>query len=125
MTRATRSSTSTPPRTPPTWTSAQANERNRARPAGRYLKRIQYGNVSSRLIEPDLSQATWLFDVVFDYDEDHCEEVALDAGPAAPTSSTGSSGLSSAGQPWTVRPDPFSSYRAGFEVRTIAAAGGC
>src|SRR5439155_26922469 len=38
----------------------QANERNRTRPAGRYLKRIRYGNRVSRLVEPDLSQASWL-----------------------------------------------------------------
>ena len=59
----------------------QANERNRARPAGRYLKRICYGNRLSRLIQPDLAQATWLFEVVFDYDEAHYEEVPLRPGP--------------------------------------------
>ena len=96
----------------------QANERNRSRPAGRYLKRIHYGNLISRLIQPDLSQATWLFDVVFDYDEAHCEEVPLDPARSADEQHRFVRASASAGQPWTVRPDPFSSYRAGFEVRS-------
>src|SRR2546427_9913949 len=33
----------------------EANERNRSRTANRYLKRIEYGNRASRLIQPDLS----------------------------------------------------------------------
>lgn len=79
----------------------QANERNRVRTANRYLKRIQYGNRVSRLIEPDLTTAGWMFEVVFDYGEH-------DAANPKP----GDHG------PWTCRNDPFSSYRAGFEVRT-------
>src|SRR5215210_6765293 len=53
----------------------QANERNRLRTANRYPKRIKYGNRVSRLIQPDLSQASWMFELVFDYDEAHHEEV--------------------------------------------------
>jgi RHS repeat-associated protein len=96
----------------------QANERNRARAAGRYLKSIRYGNLVSRLLQPDLSQATWLFEVVFDYDEAHYEEVP--PAPARPASEQHRFARASAspGQPWTVRPDPFSTYRAGFEVRS-------
>jgi Salmonella virulence plasmid 65kDa B protein len=60
----------------------QANERNRVRTANRYLKRIKYGNQISRLIQPDLMQAAWMFEVVFDYDEDHYEVIAPD--PALP-----------------------------------------
>jgi RHS repeat-associated protein len=96
----------------------QANERNRVRTANRYLKRVEYGNRVSRLIQPDLTQAPWMFEVVFDYDEGLYEEVPLDPGRpeseqhrfvrAAPSSPGG----------WKVRPDPFSSHRAGFEVRT-------
>ena len=83
---------------------SQAHEKNRSdagRTANRYLKRIQYGNRVSRLIQPDLSQPKWMFEVVFDYGE-HDAQVPTpdDAGP------------------WRYRPDPFSSYRAGFEVRT-------
>jgi Salmonella virulence plasmid 65kDa B protein len=45
----------------------QANECNRVRNANRYLKRIKYGNRVSRLIQPDLAQAAYLFEVGFDY----------------------------------------------------------
>lgn len=82
----------------------QANERNRdatSRSAQRYLKRIQYGNVTSRLVQPDLTQMQWMFEVVFDYGEH-------DLLTPQPTES----------QPWLCRNDPFSTYRACFEVRT-------
>lgn len=81
---------------------SQANERNRIRTANRYLKRIRYGNRVSRLVQPDLTQASWMFEVVFDYG-DHDLDVPLRDEP---------------GRQWPVRQDPFSSYRAGFEVRT-------
>ncbi|SPP65518.1 SpvB/TcaC N-terminal domain-containing protein [Nitrospira lenta] len=80
----------------------RANERNRARTANRYLKRIKYGNHVSRLAQPDLTQASWMFEVVFDYG-DHDPDVPLPDELAAP---------------WPIRQDPFSTYRAGFEVRT-------
>lgn len=97
---------------------SQAHERNRARTAARYLKRIRYGNIVSRLIQPDLSQASWLFEVVFDYDEAHYDQVPLD--PAQPPDEQHRFVRAAAlpGQPWTVRPDPFSMHRSGFEVRT-------
>jgi RHS repeat-associated protein len=96
----------------------QVNERNRVRTANRYLKRIKYGNRISRLIQPDLTQASWMFEVVFDYDEAHYEEVDLD--PARPEAEQHRFARASAsvGRSWAVRPDPFSSHRAGFEVRT-------
>lgn len=90
-----------------------ANERNRKRGAARYLKRVKYGNRVSRLVEPDPGQAQWLFEAVFDYGEDHVREwreggeeneyakASVDPGRA-----------------WEVRPDPFSFYRSGFELRT-------
>ena len=96
----------------------KAHERNRttaSRSAQRYLKRIRYGNCSPYFLEltggapwpeppdansPDGSDA-WLFEVVFDYGEhDANTPTPNDAGT------------------WPARPDPFSSYRAGFEVRT-------
>jgi hypothetical protein len=83
---------------------AQVHERNRtpeSRWANRYPKRIKYGNRVSHLVQPDLTGADWLFEVVFDYGEHH----PTDAKP----NDTGE---------WFVRHDPFSSYRAGFEVRT-------
>jgi RHS repeat-associated protein len=100
---------------------SQAHEHHRdkkSRTAGRYLKRICYGNKTSRLIErdpDDLSNLEWHFHVVFDYEEGHYSAVSQDgddphyvrarAKPPEPAA-------------WAVRPDPFSSYRAGFEVRS-------
>ena len=83
---------------------AFTHERHRlpsGRTANRYLKRVKYGNRVSRLIEPDLSRAEWLFETVFDYGEHDLD----DPRPAE-------------AQPWRCRLDPFSTYRAGFEVRT-------
>jgi RHS repeat-associated protein len=98
---------------------AQANERNRVRTANRYLKRIKYGNGISRLVQPDLTRATWLFEVVFDYDEGHYAELPLDpARPRAEQHQLIRASSSSTDGQWTVRPDPFSAHRAGFEVRT-------
>jgi len=83
----------------------QVHERNRtqeSRSANRYLKRIKYGNRTPRQSNEDLSlRKDWLFEVVFDYGEHH---------PTNPKPND--LGV------WTVRNDPFSSYRAGFEVRT-------
>ena len=95
---------------------SRANERNRTasgRSANRYPKRVRYGNAPSRLVEPDLTKLSWLFEVVFDYGEGHYQAQPPDAqgrvfATATPTATT----------PWPVRQDPFSTYRAGFEVRT-------
>lgn len=83
----------------------QANERNRnnsSRSTQRYLKRIKYGNITPYFptINPGLP-SDWMFETVFDYGE-HNEN---------------SPGPDDAGV-WPVRHDPFSSYRAGFELRT-------
>ncbi len=111
----------------------QANERNRVRTADRYLKRIKYGNrkpnrdaATWEASDPaQLSQDTWMFEVVLDYDEGYYEEIDLD--PARPEAEQHRFVLASAlpdlawdasGRGWAVRPDPFSSHRAGFEVRT-------
>ncbi|SFE35143.1 SpvB/TcaC N-terminal domain-containing protein [Nitrosomonas sp. Nm166] len=100
----------------------QANERNRSRAANRYIKRIRYGNQSTLLIDgrrpvfltPDqLSEAKWLFEVVFDYGEDHYRILSNAAQRPQIEAAT-----EPADPSWPVRPDPFSSYRAGFEVRT-------
>ncbi|MBE8989895.1 SpvB/TcaC N-terminal domain-containing protein [Nostoc sp. LEGE 12450] len=83
---------------------AQAHECNRtseSRSANRYLKRIKYGNLVSRLMQPDLAETDWLFEVVFDYG-DHNPTNPKPNDPGV----------------WSVRNDPFSSYRAGFEIRT-------
>jgi RHS repeat-associated protein len=96
----------------------QVHEKNRTdsgRSANRYLKHIFYGNKVSRLAPPDPVRAGWMFEVLFDYGEGHYTENQPDAEkrifaqaqiepPAA--------------KHWPARPDPFSTYRAGFEVRT-------
>ena len=91
-------------------------ERNRGdrsdsrRTANRYLKRIRYGNRAPLLddagrrphfVTAQFENPGWMFEVVFDYGEHD---------PQAPTSED-------AGD-WIYRNDPFSTYRAGFEVRT-------
>jgi RHS repeat-associated protein len=96
----------------------QANERNRVRTANRYLKRIKYGNRISRLIQPDLTQASWMFEVVLDYHEAHYEEIDLDPLRLEAEQHRLVRASASPAQPWAVRPDPFSSHRSGFEVRT-------
>lgn len=101
---------------------ALASERNRSsatRKANRYLKRIQYANKTPRTIDEDLSKRSdWLLETVFDYDEAHYEDVPLD--PATPAADQHEFVLASIapGRTWLVRPDSFSVYRAGFEVRT-------
>jgi RHS repeat-associated protein len=81
-----------------------ANETNRAVGANRYLKRVRYGNDVPYLPGGD-GQAElptqWCFELVLDYGEHDLK---------APTPAEASA--------WACRPDPFSSYRAGFEVRT-------
>jgi hypothetical protein len=95
----------------------RACERNRGdavdprRTANRYLKTIRYGNRTPLLqeagqrpqflTEAERLDAGWMFQVVFDYGEHHADTPAPDG----------------AGR-WSYRDDPFSSYRAGFEVRT-------
>jgi len=91
---------------------SQAHEKNRtpsARSANRYLKRIHYGNrqpnrdAEWNATDPSfLPHSTWMFEVVVDYG-DHDLETPLPDEP---------------GKQWSVRNDPFSPYRAGFEVRT-------
>ena len=96
---------------------SQAHERNRGpahdprRKVNRYLKHIYYGNRTSLLnesgkrppflTEVQLTNTDWLFEVVFDYGEH-------DTDAPAPNDNGD----------WIFRADPFSSYQAGFEVRT-------
>jgi RHS repeat-associated protein len=124
---------------------SQTNERNRLRTANRYIKRIWYGNRKPLLLDInkpdfhksfrkshveeqiDFSSAKWMFEVVFDYGgQDHYIAVPLDStrpeseqhqfvrASAKARSGNGGSGRWSS----IIRPDPFSNYRAGFEVRT-------
>ena len=95
----------------------QVHERNRdalSRSANRYLKRIQYGNRTPRQPNEDLQQRDdWMFEVVLDYGEGHFEPLPEDGqGQRFATHSSGET------QAWPVRQDPFSQYRARFEVRS-------
>jgi len=63
--------------------------------ANRYLKRIRYGNTAPG------NASSMLFEVVFDYGEHDLAAPTVDAV-----------------SPWPCRQDPFSTYRAGFEIRT-------
>ena len=93
----------------------RGNASDRARTAQRYLQRVLYCNVKPLLNAqgqrprylsdlpkpPGKTSADWLFEVRFDYgeldDDDPTRQPEL---------------------PWLYRPDAFSSYRSGFEVRT-------
>ena len=84
----------------------EANRTAGTRAAQIYLTAIRYGNVEPyfpdySLAAPVAFPADWMFLVVLDYG-DH---VSSPPGPAADG-------------PWPVRPDPFSTYRPGFEVRS-------
>jgi RHS repeat-associated protein len=84
----------------------EANRTAATRAAQVYLAAIRYGNVQPYF--PDYSAtapvafpADWVFLVVLDYG-DHTSSPPGPAGDG----------------PWPVRPDPFSTYRPGFEVRS-------
>lgn len=107
---------------------SQVNERNRARTANRYLKYIRYGNRQPLLIDPaqpsfrqphvpapDFGSAGWMFEVVFDYGEGHYVESLVDADGR--TFATATVRPPNGGK-WPARPDPFSTYRSCFEVRS-------
>ena len=89
----------------------EQNRTSKSRSANRYIKRIRYGNRNPLLdgdrqrplflTEPQINGADWFFEMVFDYGE-HDQEIPTPAEDYT----------------WPVRPDPFSTYRAGFEVRT-------
>ncbi|MER5710341.1 SpvB/TcaC N-terminal domain-containing protein [Streptomyces sp. NPDC002122] len=105
---------------------AAPQERNRGprddvrRTANRYVKRVLYGNRRPALdaagerphfLDPAVADGGWMFEVVFDYG-DHDTDVP------GPRDDTATDPDGAPRHPWPVRPDPFSSYRSGFEVRT-------
>src|SRR6266851_3339265 len=85
----------------------EANRTDAVRATQCYLTSVRYGNVAPYF--PDWSEDApetplpndWYYEVVFDYG---------DHAPDHP--------LPQRDRPWPMRVDPFSSYRAGFEVRT-------
>lgn len=100
---------------------ARASERNRGdrddsrRTANRYLARILYGNrvpllnvdgrrprfLDRASVDRQVSEGLWMFEAVFDYGGHDTENPRPHAEAE-----------------WPLRTDPFSTYRAGFEVRT-------
>lgn len=103
------------------------NERNRSdadRATARFLKRIQYGNRTPNrdpktwtAFDPaTLAVDDWMFEVVFDYGEGHFAVNAPDAHGQIFVTASSDPAPGAVG--WMPRPDPFSSYRAGFEHRT-------
>jgi hypothetical protein len=84
----------------------EANRTPATRAAQTYLTTIQYGNTTPYFPKWDAASevpppSNWMFSVVLDYGN-HT------AAPPTPQPD----------QPWPLRPDPFSSYRSGSEVRT-------
>jgi RHS repeat-associated protein len=92
------------------------------RGVNRHLKRILYGNRRSLLdtatarrprdVTPArLAGAGWMFELMLDYGEhDGFDPLGAETWRCSPD-------LAGTGE-WDMRPDPFSSYRAGFEIRT-------
>jgi RHS repeat-associated protein len=98
---------------------SEANRYTAGLAANTYIKHIRYGNSEPFLptmegagttwATPDqVAGQAWMFEVVFDYG-DHT------AGTGGP----GAVPVPAPDRPWSVRADPFSSHRAGFEVRTL------
>ncbi|VVB65065.1 Salmonella virulence plasmid 65kDa B protein [uncultured archaeon] len=109
-----------------------ANECHRERTANRYLRRILYGNTKPLLLDItkpgfrklhteqiDFSAEGWMFELVFDYGEGHYALMPLDETKSEKEQHrfVQASSPTPATWIWAVRSDPFSSYRAGFEVR--------
>jgi RHS repeat-associated protein len=91
----------------------RTHERNRtpaARSAQRYLAAVRYANRQPRFPDDHLDIGTdWLFEIIVDYGEHYAEDAS--GQPTLVAAGDGS-------LPWGLRPDPFSSYRFGFELRT-------
>lgn len=79
-------------------------EANRNHTANKYIQRICYGNDQPVQPEQDIGSIQWHFEIVFDYGEYNLD-------PSQPN-------LDQPIHPWANRPDPFSTYQAGFEIRT-------
>lgn len=106
-------------------------EQGRKVGACRYIKRIFYGNempASNNQPPPQGEHKTpwkpylrndWLFEVVFDYGEHGTMATFGDPWKSDPSVITDDVAVSSRKDTeWVGRPDPFSTYRAGFEQRT-------
>jgi RHS repeat-associated protein len=100
-----------------------------------YLKRIWYSNRTpyrqatqlpaldyTDLVKDTAAQNNhWLFQVVFDYGEHGSTDTRLDQGNwhgLKPENLSTDNPTPDEDRDWPIRPDAFSTYRAGFEVRT-------
>jgi hypothetical protein len=93
---------------------ARPNERRRAPPCNRYLKRVFYGN--RRPMHPGGEGGVavdWMFEAVFDFgDEGYRQQHRPDGNDYVELTPPGD------GRGWPARLDPFSTNRSGFEIRT-------
>jgi RHS repeat-associated protein len=93
---------------------AKPSERRRAPPANRYLKRVLYGNRAPiARVRHDPGERDYMFEVVFDFGDEHEE-----AYKNSENDECIRLGGEDQRRSWAVRPDPFSSWRSGFEIRT-------
>jgi len=106
---------------------AQAHERNRTplmRSTQHYLRSIRYGNRTPHFpnyeatapATPLPTNQDWMFSVIFDYGEGRYQPDATAESELSLIHATVDPKVPQSG--WPVRSDPFSSYRASFEVRT-------
>ncbi|NER46040.1 MAG: hypothetical protein F6J92_04995 [Symploca sp. SIO1A3] len=79
-------------------------EVNRTQTANKYIEKIKYGNNKPLQQGDKLTSVLWHFEVIFDYGEYNIE----------PTNTN----LYTLLNKWANRLDPFSTYHAGFEIRT-------
>jgi hypothetical protein len=91
------------------------SQRLRSHDANRHLKRVRYGNRVPLTPETPWSHASWMFSVVLDYGEEDYRNLPPD-GEGRTFAHFDSSPHGEL--QWPAREDPFSTYRAGFEVRT-------
>lgn len=80
-------------------------EKNREYRANKYLSTIKYGNY----IDENFKEQ-WAFEVVFDYGEYDINDEYLKKSGCNPYEAV---------RKWPARLTPFSSYRSGFEIRTL------
>ncbi|USG65945.1 hypothetical protein NDK47_00890 [Brevibacillus ruminantium] len=82
----------------------QIYEQHRTFTANKYLESIRYGNYFNQQ-----NQEQWAFQLIFNYGEYDISEEKLKTPHCHPHKAQRS---------WDCRPDPFSIYRSGFEIRT-------
>lgn len=87
-------------------------EQNRDRTTNKYIKAIQYGNdrptTGALTLSESGSEPSWHFEVIFGY-----QKMTID-----PTATASLYNLTTDLETWTSRQDAFSTYQAGFEIRT-------